>query len=225
MHSELAPSTRVMSIRNPDTAIKVHLGQLRLYSYSDLVLLLLAVGAHGRELAQCSLLWFGFLVFLDCQHRDRGRVPWPDIVWIGLWVVGLAIAPSLLVAPFLALAVLYTLKKRVRRLALISPLLNGSLKGALVCLVPGVALWQVVTVACLTGLRNVAGDYRDVLKDRADGVATSPIRLGARDDIRWLYPAALAATSVVWTVIGGLPWWYLLLALLVQVGTYRWTPR
>ena len=207
------------------SSAKNYVGQLRLYSYSDLVLMLLATGADARALAQASCLWLGFLVFLEYIHRDRGRHRWPLLAWVAPWLAAVLLNPSYLLIAFGLLAVLYTLKKTVPPLASVSPILNGCLKGSLVCLVPGVAVWQVTVVVILTALRNLAGDFRDVAKDSAEKGATLPVRLGMHRDITWIYPATLAATSTVWVIIGGLPAWALLTAFLVQATTYRWTPR
>lgn len=223
--SHRTPPDLNLTLSRPALAIKNYLGQLRIYSYADLVLLLLALSAGGQALVQCSLLWFGFLVFLEYQHRDRGRARWPWVAWAAPWAAAIVIDPSPLLAVFFALSFGYTQKKALPRLACFSPVINGALKGALVCLVPGVTAGQVLAVTVVMATRNLAGDFRDVEKDRGENVATIPVRLGLAHDTRWLYPVALAATSTLWTVAGGLPWWALLTALIVQGGTYRWTPR
>jgi 1,4-dihydroxy-2-naphthoate octaprenyltransferase len=219
------PAGSGLTLRAISVTAKNYVGQLRLYSYADLVLLLLAVGATSHELAQASLLWFGFLVLLEYIHRDRGRARWPAWTWIALLAAALAIRPSPILVPFVAFAAIYTMKKALPPLALIAPLINGCLKGSLVCLVPSVAAWQVIIVIVLTSLRNLTGDLRDIEKDRAEGVRTLPVRAGLQKDVRWVYPVALASTSTLWTVLGNLPVWALAGALAIQATTYRWTPR
>ncbi|HET8863723.1 MAG TPA: hypothetical protein VFM94_10795 [Solirubrobacterales bacterium] len=202
-----------------------YLGQLRPYSYADLWLLLAAGGAGAIGFAQASALWFAFLIYLEWRHRDRGRRPWPWAAWAGLGLFGLLLGPSPAVACFAALCVLYASKKAFPRLALISPLINGLLKASLLFVATGVAGPFALLVAVLTGIRNLAGDMRDVVKDRAENVETIPVRLGFKHDHPVLYPAALAATSAVWVIYGDLPVWVLALAWLVELTTYRLTPR
>lgn len=202
-----------------------YVGQLRLYSYVDLVLLLLAVDASALEIVQCSLLWLGFLVFLEWRHRDRGRLRWPWYAWGGLWATAMVMGhvPELL--PFFAVAIAYANKKRFTILAMVSPLVNGAIKGALVLIVARTRVDAIVIVTLLTAIRNLAGDFRDVIKDRSEKVATVPVRLGVRRDLPALYPTALVMTSTFWTVWGSLPAWLLAIAVAVQLATYRLTPR
>lgn len=202
-----------------------YLGQLRPYSYADLCLLLAAGGAGAVGFIQASSLWFAFLIYLEWRHRDRGRKPWPWVTWAGLGFFGLLLGPSPAVACFAAFCILYASKKAFPRLALISPLVNGLLKASLLFVATGIAGPFALLVAVLTGIRNLAGDMRDVVKDRAEKVETIPVRLGFKRDQPALYPAALAITSAVWVIYGGLPAWTLALAWVVELATYRLTPR
>jgi hypothetical protein len=202
-----------------------YVGQLRLYSYADLVLLLVAVGATAQDVAQCSLLWFGFLIHLEWSHRDRGRLPWPWQAWAIPCIAGFAVQPSPRLVAFVIVAVIYSNKKRISFIALVGPLVNGAIKGALAFLVVQASWEAILAVTLLTAARNLAGDFRDIMKDRHEGVETIPVRLGIKHDIRWLYPTALIATSATWVWAGGLPAWSLVLAAAVQVATYRLTPR
>ena len=201
-----------------------YVGQLRLYSYADLLLLLVAAGASSMAILQCSALWFAFLIYLDWRHRDRGRARWHWSVWLGLLLLGASLGSPLGVALFVVLAFLYTAKKRYPAVAAVSWLLNGALKGALL-VIAGASGSLILVATVVTAIRNAGGDFRDVEKDRADGVASIPIRLGLREDVNWLYPAMLISTSVLWAVLGELPVTLLLSAVAVEVLTYRLTPR
>jgi len=205
--------------------VQNYIGQLRLYSYADLVLLLVAVDADATQLLAVSLLWFGFLIYLEWQHRDPGRRPWPAATWILLWLAGIAVSHTLAVVPFLVLSMLYAGKKAVPQLACVSPLVSGGTKGSLLLLVPGVGAWQIALVIVLTGLRNLAGDFRDTLKDGREGVRTIPVRLDVRRDMPAVYPIGLATTSAAWVLLGRLPLWSLLAVWAVEAMTYPLTPR
>jgi 1,4-dihydroxy-2-naphthoate octaprenyltransferase len=189
------------------------------------VLLLLAVDSNASQLLAVSLLWFGFLIYLESQHRDPGRQPWPAAAWILLWLAGIAVSHSLAVVPFLVLSMLYAGKKAVSQLACVSPLVSGGIKGSLLLLVPGVGAGWIALVIVLTGLRNLGGDLRDTLKDGREGVQTLPVRLDIRRDMSAAYAVALATTSAAWVLLGQLPLWSLLAAWAIQVTTYPFTPR
>lgn len=205
--------------------VQNYIGQLRLYSYADLVLLLVAMDSDASQLLAVSLLWFGFLIYLEWQHRDSGRRPWPAAAWIVVWLAGIAVSHTVAVAPFLLLSMVYAGKKAVPAVACLSPLVSGGTKGSLLLLVPGVGAGQIMLVVVLTALRNVVGDLRDTLKDGREGVQTIPVRLGVRRDMPTAYPIALAATSAVWVLLGQLPLWSLLAAWAIQAMTYPLTPR
>jgi 1,4-dihydroxy-2-naphthoate octaprenyltransferase len=202
-----------------------YFGQLRCYSYSDLLLMLLAVGATAREVVACSLLWFGFLIHLEWRHRDRGRLHWPWYLWVAPWVAAVALVPDPRVLPFLALATGYSLKKRFPAVGAVSPLLNGGLKAALVILIPGVPASTVLLIFGVMAVRNLLGDIRDARKDAEEGVRTIPVLLGYRRATPLIYPLGVAATSALWVLLGDLPLWTLVVAWLVQLATYHLTPR
>ncbi|GGO99665.1 hypothetical protein [Wenjunlia tyrosinilytica] len=202
-----------------------YLGQLRIYSYVDLLLLFQALHAGLRDMVGLSLLWFGFLIHLEWQHRDMGRLRWPWPVWALLWIAGVVLVADPMCVPFLVLAAGYSLKKRIPFLAAVSPLINAGLKVALIEPLPGAHARQVLLVFVLMTIRNLLGDVRDAAKDAGEGVASIPVRLGYRRHTPLVYPLGLAVTSAVWVAMAGLPWWVWCCALAVQALTYRLTPR
>ncbi len=219
------PRRLVFAAHVPEAG-KNYLGQLRIYSYVDLVLLLIAAGATVREIGTCSLLWFGFLIYLEWLHRDAGRLRWPWAAWVAPWAAAALWAHNPgAVAAFFVVCVGYTLKKRVPALASLSPMTNGAVKATLLLLVAAATLPFAALVWAATAIRNLLGDMRDIEKDRREHVRTIPVRLGLQRDIRWLYPLGLALTTALWTATAGLPAWLLVCAWAVQAATYRLTPR
>lgn len=202
-----------------------YLGQLRVYSYVDLLLLFQALDAGPRDVVGLSFLWFGFLIHLEWQHRDVGRLRWPWPVWALLWITGVVLVADPVCVPFLVLAAGYSLKKRFPVLAAVSPLINAGLKVALIAPLPGAHTGQILLVFVLMAIRNLLGDVRDAAKDAGEGVASIPVRLGYRTHTPLVYPLGLAVTSAVWVAMAGLPWplWFCTVA--VQALTYRLTPR
>jgi 1,4-dihydroxy-2-naphthoate octaprenyltransferase len=202
-----------------------YVSQLRPYSYADLVLLLGALSASRSDFVQCSLLWFGFLIFLEWWHKDDGRLPWPWFAWVITWMAAVAINPTPHLFAFALVAIVYSAKKRLSAVAVVSPIVNGAVKGSLALLIAGTSWETALIVTTVMAARNLAGDFRDTVKDRAQGVQTVPVRLGITRDIKRLYPAALASTSVFWVVWGGLPAWSVLPVWFIEATTYGLTPR
>ena len=206
-------------------ALLNRLSQLRPYSYVDLVVLWLALGASPAELAGCSLLWFGFLIHLEWWHNDRGRLRWDPSAWVLPWIAGAALVPTPAVAVFLLLALGYSLKKRYRSLAAVSPLVNGGLKAALAAVVAPGAWSLIALVYGVMAFRNLMGDVRDAAKDAEEGVATILVACGYRRATPYVYPLTLMATTLLWVLIGDLPLWVVPAAWTVEVATYPLTPR
>jgi hypothetical protein len=205
--------------------IRNYVGQLRFYSYVDLVLLLSALHAGPRVMCGVSLLWFGFLIHLEWRHRDRGRLGWHWSAWALLWLAALFVVPGHWTVAFYVCAVGYAYKKRFRWAAAVSPLLNGLLKMFLSLEAPATTVGSAVLVLGLMSLRNLLGDVRDAAKDAEENVMTLPVLAGYRRPTSYVYPCGLAATSLTWTLLGGLPWWAFAGAVAVQAGTYHLTPR
>ncbi|MGI8413717.1 MAG: hypothetical protein ACR2QA_14765 [Solirubrobacteraceae bacterium] len=216
------PTIRTLSKREK---LANYVSQLRPYSYADLMLLMLAIGATPLEITQCSLLWFGFLILLEWWHKDDGRLPWPWPAWAATWTIAVAINPGPRLAAFIVVAILYSAKKTFPSVAVVSPLANGAVKGSLALLVVGTSWQTAVLVTAVMAARNLAGDFRDTVKDRKQGVQTIPVRLGLKRNVKFAYPTALTATSAFWVVWGGLPLWYVLPVWLIEQRTYRLTPR
>lgn len=202
-----------------------YLWQLRPYSYADLLLLLIACRADAREILGASCLWFGFLIHLEWQHKDRGRLKWPWFAWVLVWAAGLVLLFRVSSFIFLSLAILYSLKKRIKPIGTFSFVINGCIKGCLVAAVTSSSLALIILVTVVMSIRNLAGDVRDAGKDSAEGVVTLPVLLEYRRNTSIVYPACLVATSILWTVLGRLPWWLLAAALIVEWATYHRTPR
>lgn len=195
-----------------------------MYSYADIILMLVAFKADLHTIISCSLLWFGFLIHLEWRHRDNGRLYWPTWTWIILWVVGVLIHPSVFQIPFIVTCISYSLKKRFKYIGLISWIINGSIKVWMVAMIPA-PTWGILVVGILMSIRNLAGDIRDAGKDYREGAYTLPVVLGLRKNIPYIYPAFLVITSLVWFYIGSVSWYWLLIVFIIQITTYHLTPR
>jgi len=201
-----------------------YFSQLRLYSYVDIILMMVAFRADAITILSCSFMWFGFLIHLEWQHRDRGRSFWPAWAWIILWIAGIIAHPSAFQVLLIATSATYSLKKRYRWIGLISWIINGSIKAWMVAMIPA-PLWGIFLVSGLMSLRNLAGDIRDAGKDSAEGVFTLPVVLGLKKNIPFVYPSCLVATSIIWVYIGGISFLWLIPVFIIQSLTYHLTPR
>lgn len=195
-----------------------------MYSYVDIVLMLVAFKADIITIISCSLLWFGFLIHLEWRHHDKGRLFWPAWAWIMLWILGIIIHPSVFQIPFVITCVAYSLKKRYHWISLISWIINGSIKACLVAMIPA-PLWGIFLVGGLMCIRNLAGDIRDAGKDSIEKVSTLPVVLGLQKNIPYIYPVCLMVTSIVWIYIGKISFVWIIPVFFVQVLTYHLTPR
>lgn len=201
-----------------------YVGQLRAYSYVDLILMFLWLEATPQMIVALSCLWFGFLVFLESIHKDRGRREWHWSVWVLLWSTGAILLMRWEVLFFFLMASLYAFKKK-RNFGKISFITNGLIKVALVYLIPNVSLITLGVVFVAMSFRNLMGDFRDIEKDTEEEVQTFPIFLGFQKDRKYLYPVTLALTTFLWFFIGDLSVFWLIFAWVIQLITYNWTPR
>ena len=101
-----------------------HVGQLRLYSFVDLVLLLIAARATSSQLAGGLLLWVGFLLYLENGHRHSCREPFIPYCWVGIWLVGFALFPHAFALAFILLSIAYT-RKKWGYWGLVAPIVRG----------------------------------------------------------------------------------------------------
>lgn len=201
-----------------------YFGQLRMYSYVDIVLMLLAFSADIKIIVSCSFLWFGFLIHLEWRHQDQGRLLWPIWAWVIPWILGIIIHPSIFQIPFIITCISYSLKKQYRWIGLVSWIINGSIKAWMVAMIPG-PLWGIILVGGLMSIRNLAGDIRDAGKDSSENVLTLPVALKLKKNIPYIYPICLMITSIIWIYIGGFSYIWLIAVFAIQGLTYHLTPR
>ena len=86
------------------------IGQIRIYSLVDLIVLMIAIQATSFQLGGAILLHIGFLLFLEHIHRHRYRASFPRYLWILITVIGIYLYRSFFVVGFLLCSFLYTQK-------------------------------------------------------------------------------------------------------------------
>lgn len=196
---------------------------LRVYSLVDLALLLFAAEANARGFFGGIVLHISFLAFLESCHKQEGREPVPTEVGLPALIVAVLIwGQEKFASPFLLFTVMYAAKNR-GYWGLASPFARGA--QIFLLTVPFASLRFSLIAACAMAIRNVAGDWRDVVADRRAGMHTWPIVLGVKEDWLFLHLAATVATTWLWWCFTELGLVWPLVVALIELASYYWTPR
>lgn len=206
--------------------ILTHLGHIRLYSFVDLILLILAAnGEHSwQTLVGAMSLWLGFLYFLEYQHAHEYRSRPNPALWIVLTLVGLYFYQRWEGLVFILLSYLYTQKTKLGWGAF-SPFLRGTQSLVITGGITGFTFYLPWLAFGLTIIRNFLGDIRDIKKDAKAGMQTLPIRWGMKQGWKYIHLAGVMVTSLIWWLVGDFSVHYLLAAWIIQIATYNITPR
>lgn len=200
-----------------------YLGQLRIYSLIDLILMLVAARAGKYEFVGALLLHIAFLAYLERNHNHSYRNFVPSLVWIIFAVFGIYFFRHIEVAGYILFSYLYT-KKNKKGFGVLAPFFRAAQSFFIAAGIIGyVSLTGIVFV--LIFLRNFAGDLRDIEKDRKEKLLTLPIFLGMKKSIPGAHLFALLLTSAVWFSFINLEIYWLLIVFLIQIITYELTPR
>ncbi|MFT7615504.1 MAG: hypothetical protein ACI8Y7_000318 [Candidatus Woesearchaeota archaeon] len=200
------------------------IGQLRLYSLADLILVLAALQTTSRIGLGVILLHISFLLYLELIHKDSGRSMLPKYSFAPFLIIGFWLVPHIAILGYVVFSLFYILKKQWH-FGAFSPLSRAVQHYFL--FVPMIGLWNplLVFVIPLIILRNFAGDLRDVVKDSHEGVQTLPVLLGIKKDYSYAHFVMLLVTTTVWWGLSDLSIWWLLGTYVVQLFTYDLTPR
>ncbi len=205
-----------------------YLGQLRIYSLVDLILMLRAVSQFSKPFLGAVFLWIGFLAFLESIHKDKGREPvnqtFAWLVWLQACIF---LGDSSEIIPlYIVFSILYSFKKRWYW-ARLSPLLRGLQTIAIVVLVsPSEIKWYwLAATALLIAIRNFWGDARDIVQDEKEGIKTWPIYFEMQQRPLAHLFCTLGTTAAWWAYAGDLSLKWLLLVWVVEASTYLLTPR
>ncbi len=200
-----------------------YLGQLRFYSLADLALLLIAVSATTYQLWGAVLLHVAFLAYLENRHAHTYRKNVPVSFSYILAISGLFFFQRFEGFLYILISHLYT--KKTKSLGWLSPFCRGLQNFLIIGAITGYSSYAPYLVGVILFARNLTGDMRDVEKDREEGMRTIPVVLGMRKNMKYIHLAATMITSVVWWLISPLAVEWLGVVLVIQVATYRLTPR
>ena len=201
-----------------------YIGQIRLYSIVDLVLLLLAINISRREFFGVILLHLGFILYLEFKHQHSYREKFPSLLWILLILAGILLYSKIAVIGFLIASFFYVEKKNT----LFSPLAPVFRGLQYYCIIGGLIGFYTPISFLAGGLifcRNMAGDFRDVAKDKKEGLKTLPIIVGFNRNNTYIHLVFLLITSLIWWYLSNLTSIWLLIAYIIEIFSYNITPR
>lgn len=205
-------------------SFKNYLGQLRLYSLIDLLILLIAVKASSFEFVGVVFLHIGFLAYLESRHQHSYRKKLPKYLWVVLAIIGLLFYQHIEGVLFVILSYFYTLKNK-QHFGLFAPIMRGLQYFFLVAGIIGYHNKFIWVVLVLIVIRNFCGDLRDVVKDREENLKTLPIGIGLTRDIKYIHLIVMLVTTFVWFQYTNWSLWFLISIFLIQILTYSITPR
>ena len=201
-----------------------YLGQLRLYSFIDLIILLIATKATTFEFVGVVFLHIGFLAYLETQHQHSYRKKVPKYLWLILSLIGLLLYRHIEGILFIVCSYLYILKTK-KSFALSAPIMRGLQYFFLVAGIVGYHNKLTYLALVLIIVRNFCGDLRDIIKDKKENLNTLPIAFGLNRDIKYVHLIAMLTTTFVWFQYANLAIYLLVPIFLIQILTYNLTPR
>jgi 1,4-dihydroxy-2-naphthoate octaprenyltransferase len=201
-----------------------YLGQFRLYSLIDLVLLMIAVKAGYQDFSGVILLHLGFIAYLETKHSHPYREALPKWLWVFLTVVGCLLYQHLEILSFLLCSYLYV-KKTQNNWGYLGPLFRALQYFFIVAGIVGYSHPISIVVPLIIFIRNFAGDLRDVAKDIKEHIRTLPILMGFKNNVQHIHLGVMLTSSLIWFLYTNLPPFILVLIFILQIFTYRLTPR
>lgn len=203
--------------------IKNYVGQLRLYSLLDLVLLLIALGSAPRLFIGALMLHIGFLAYLEGKHSHPYRNKIPQWISYALLIIGAITYGKIEGLFYILFSVLYV--QKTKNLGFLSPLLRGLQNFFIIAGIIGYHSPLTYVASGLILFRNLTGDFRDTEKDRREGTNTIPVILEIKRSVKYIHLIFTIFTSVIWWYLSPLSIEWLLLIILIQLSTYNLTPR
>ena len=199
-------------------------GQIRVYSLIDLVLFSIAIKANSFQIAGIILLHLGFLLFLEFTHKHEFRIAFPKYLWIILLIAGLGFYQNIAVIGFLISSFFYV-KKNLPKFGWSGPVFRGLQYYFLAAGIVGFFNPITFLASGLLFIRNFAGDLRDIVKDRKEGLKTLPIIFGLKKDLKHIHLLTMLGTTIVWWYLSGISVLGLIPIFAIQIGSYNLTHR
>jgi 4-hydroxybenzoate polyprenyltransferase len=185
--------------------------------------MLIAAGAQRYDFFGAIVLHIAFLAYLEWNHKHNYRKIVPSSIWIILAILGIFLFRHVEVIGYIFFSFLYTLKKNPK----FSPY-SAVFRGAQTAFIAGALIgysYLTLFAFAILYLRNLAGDIRDVEKDRKEKLKTLPILFGMKKGPYWTHLIATMITSAIWFSFTNLETYWLVVVFVIQILSYELTAR
>lgn len=200
-----------------------YIGQLRLYSLVDLVLLLYVLKVAPYQFIGIIFLHVAFLAYLEDKHAHSYRLKIPSIIYYLFGITGLVFFGKIEGLLYVICSYFYTLK--TKNLGLLSPFLRGSQNFFITAAILGYSSSTPYLVGLVFFVRNLAGDFRDIEKDKKENIRTIPIILEIKKNFNYIHLITITLSSIVWWSLSAISVSWLILVILIEISSYNLTPR
>ncbi len=202
-----------------------YLGQLRIYSFLDILVLATALTRNLNAIVGIGLLWLGFLFYLESRHNDELRLKINKYLWLIPFVFSLFLLPIWICLGFALFSYFYTNKKKNKFFSITAPFWRGLQDGVIAC---GFNLQIAILAFVLIFIRNLVADFRDTHDDKIRNIKTIPVSLGIDRNQVWAFYAHILLviiTTLVWFRFSFLNVYMIIPIVILQVISYPLTPR
>ncbi len=217
------PSARC--IKEKMKTVLNYLGQLRIYSFLDLLVFATALTKEINIIVGIGLLWLGFLFYLESRHDDEFRLKINKYLWTGPFAFSLVLLPVWICLSFALFSYLYTKKKQHAAWGVSAPLWRALQNGIIAA---GFNFQLAILAFILIFIRNVIADFRDAHDDKQRGILTIPVVLGVGKNQAWAFYVHLmlvVAATIIWLNFSFFDSRLILPIILFQLFSYPLTPR
>jgi 4-hydroxybenzoate polyprenyltransferase len=200
-------------------------GQVRIYSFLDLIVLATALSRNVNVIIGIGLLWLSFLLYLEGVHKDELRLRIGEYFWAIPFFLSLFLLHFWVCLGFAVFSYLYTNKKKNKFFGISAPLWRGLQDGIIAF---GFNPQIAILVFGLIFLRNLVADFRDAFDDKQRKINTIPVLLGVSKNQIWAFYAHIflvITTTIIWFQYSFLDTRLILPIVILQLITYPLTPR
>lgn len=202
-----------------------YLGQLRIYSFLDIIVFATTLTINFGAIVGIALLWLSFLLYLESIHNDKPRLKVNKYLWLGPFIASLILLPIWICFAFALLSYLYTKKKQGKIWGVLAPFFRCLQNGVIAI---GFNFQLAILSIVLIFTRNLIGDFRDAYIDKQRGILTIPVVLGINKNQIWAFYTHIffvMATTIIWFNYSFLDSRLIFPIIVFQLISYPLTPR
>lgn len=174
-----------------------YLGQLRIYSLVDLILLFIAIEANNIQIIGGVLLHIAFLIYLETRHKHSYRASWPTVSWLLPGIIGIFLFDKLAGIGFILASYLYAQKNK-GAWGISAPGMRALQTFFVIGGIIGYHNKTILIATSVLFIRNFLGDIRDVQKDRKEKMQTIPVLIGMKGSYKKIHLIGTLTTTLLW---------------------------